>query len=389
MRTDALSPRGSPAARLASAVSIGLLVYASLFPNTGWLHAGVSPFAWISAPFPRYWTAAEILFNVLVYIPVGALLVWAVRPLLVGVGAVVVSSLVAAILSFSMECLQTFIAARVASNVDFAANSLGGFVGAVTAAASARRLIDAGWRAHWGDSILKPGTQASVVIAAMWILVQIPPQAMLFGTGNIMALVPEAVMRLEALLPMWSLPSPAWRARGEQWCTTLAILGVTMLVMHCLRPLRWRAVLVPVFIMVALAVKVASQPLTPPGGPTTFAWFTPGAIRGLVVGIAVAMACAYASPPWQRRLAITALAGQLLIVNLFPPDPYFLSSVATGYTGLLHMGSLAHELAAIWPIVAMGWMLFGVGSRIIARSAHPKGERISDACRPDHQPHHQ
>jgi hypothetical protein len=212
---------------------------------------------------------------------------------------------------------------------------------------------------------------------------------MLFGTGNVMALVPDLLMRLETLLPMWSLPSPAWRSRAEQWCTTLAILGVTMLVMHCLRPLRWRAVLVPLFIMAALGIKVAAQPLAPPGGPATFAWLTPGAIRGLAVGIALAMACAYVSPPWQRRIAVTALAGQLLIVNLFPPDQYFLSSVATGYTGLLHMDSLAHELAAIWPIVAIGWMLFGVGSRIIARSAHPKGEKISDACRSDRQPHHQ
>jgi len=289
MRTDALPPRGSPAARLALAVSIGLLVYASLFPNTGWLHAGVSPFAWISAPFPRYWTANEILFNVLVYIPVGALLFWSVRPLLVGAGAIAVATLIAAMLSFSMESLQTFIAARVASNIDFAANSLGGLAGAFVAAASARRLIDTGWRAHWGDTILKPGTQASVVIAAMWLLVQIPPQAMLFGTGNILALVPDAVMRLEALLPMWSLPSPAWRARGEQWCTTLAILGVTMLVMHCLRPLRWRALLVPLLVMVALGIKVAAQPLAPPGGPATFAWLTPGATSGLVMGIALAM----------------------------------------------------------------------------------------------------
>src|SRR5690606_25329630 len=148
--TYAPPPRGSPAARLALAVSIGLLVYASLFPNTGWLHAGVSPFAWSSAPFPRYWTANEILFNVLVYIPVGALLFWSVRPLLVGAGAIAVATLIAAMLSFSMESLQTFIAARVASNIDFAANSLGGLAGAFVAAASARRLIDTGWRAHWG-----------------------------------------------------------------------------------------------------------------------------------------------------------------------------------------------------------------------------------------------
>lgn len=375
MHADPLTPSSSPAARLALAVSVVLLVYASLFPNTGWLHAGVSPFAWITAPFPRYWTAAEIVFNVLVYTPVGALLVWSLRPLLTGLGAVAAATLIAATLSFSMESLQTFIVARVASNVDFGANSLGAFIGALLGTLSARRLIDAGWRARWGHSILKPGTQASIVLAAMWLLVQVPPQAMLFGTGNIMAVIPEAAIRLETLMPMWSLPSPEWRSRAEQLCTTLAVLGVTMLVMHCVRPFHWRAVLVPLLIAVALGIKVAAQPLAPPGGPTTFAWLTPGAIRGLAGGISLAVLCSYAPPLWQRRMAVLALAGQLLVVNLFPPDFYFLSSVATGYTGLLHMDSLAHELAAIWPLVAIGWMLFGVGSRLIARNTHPKSER--------------
>lgn len=375
MRADPFSPSSSPAARLALAVSVVLLVYASLFPNTGWFHAGVSPLAWIAAPFPRYWTAAEITFNVLVYIPVGTLLAWSVRPLLTGLAAILAATLIGATLSFSMESLQTFIVARVASNVDFAANSLGAFIGALLGILSARRVIDAGWRARWGHSILKPGTQASVVLAAMWLLVQVPPQAMLFGTGNIMAVFPETAIRLETLMPMWTLPSPEWRLRAEQLCTTLAILGVTMLVMHCMRPFRWRAVLIPLLVAIALGIKVAAQPLAPPGGPATFAWLTPGSIRGLVGGISLALLCAYAAPAWQRRVAVMALTGQLLVVNLFPPDLYFLSSVASGYTGLLHMDSLAHELAAVWPLVAIGWMLFGVGSRIIARSTHPKSDR--------------
>src|SRR3546814_460566 len=168
------SPRSSPTARLALAVAVGLLVYASLFPITGWLDSVVSPFAWISAPFPRYWTTSEIVFNVLVYLPLGALMALSFRPALTGLANVATATLVAALTSAAMESLQTFLPDRVASNVDFAANTLGAFAGAVLGTITARRLIDIGWHAHWGDYVFKPGTHAATVLAAMWLLVQLP-----------------------------------------------------------------------------------------------------------------------------------------------------------------------------------------------------------------------
>ncbi len=366
-----IPPRSSPAARLGLAVVVALLVYASLFPNTGWVHAGISPFAWITAPFPRYWTAAEIIFNVLVYLPLGALLAWSLHPRLSHLGGVMSATLIAAALSFSMECLQTFVPGRVASNVDFGANTLGAFLGAALGVVTSRQLIDLGWHVHWGDYILKPRTHAAIVLGAVWLLVQMPPQAMLFGTGNVIGLFPDAVLRLEAMLPGWAVPPPEWRVRAEQWCTALAIIGISMLLAHCLRPLRLRALLVPVLVLLALGIKAAAQPLAPPGGPDTLAWLTPGAWRGLLMGTLVSIAMAYAPPAWQRAAAIIALIGQLLIVNLFPLDRYFLASVASGYTGLLYLESLAQELAAGWPVVALLWMLFGAGSLAAARAVSP------------------
>ena len=364
---SAIPPRSSPTARLGLAVMIALLFYASLFPNTGWVHTGVSPWAWIRAPMPMYWTRAEIVFNVLVYLPLGALLVWALRPTLRGARGVVVASVVAASLSFGMESLQTFLPGRVASNVDFAANSLGAFVGAILGAVTGRQLIDLGWHVRWGENLLRPGTHVALVLAAMWLLLQMPAQAMLFGTGNLIGLFPDMALRLESWSPAWVVPTPQWRVRAEQWCTGLAILGISMLIAQGVLALRWRLMIAPLLVVLALGVKAVAQPIAIPGGPEALAWLTPGAWRGIVMGVLASMAMMYAPAAWQRLTGMIALVGQLLVVNLFPLDRYFLATVASGRTGLLYLDSLTQELAAVWPLVALAWMFFGAGPRAIAR----------------------
>ncbi len=57
-----------------------LVVYASLYPFTGWTDNGISPFAFLSAPKPRYITEFDLLTNVLGYCPFGALVVLALHP---------------------------------------------------------------------------------------------------------------------------------------------------------------------------------------------------------------------------------------------------------------------------------------------------------------------
>lgn len=372
MAGDGSAPgAGSPTARLAFLVAVGLLVYGSFFPAREWASPGVSPFAWLTAPFPRYWTVPEIAWNVLAYLPVGLLLAWSLRPAVRGVAAVLLSTLVCAAMSATVESVQTYLPGRVASSVDFAANTVGSFLGAIVGVFTARRVIDATWEVHWGRRVLRPGTHVAVVLSGLWILAQIPAQPMLFGTGDIVGLLPEAVFRPEAWWPGVAGMDPIWRVRAEQACTAFAVIGVAMLFMHCLRPFALRVMLVPLLMIVALSVKAAAQPLAPPGGPAVFAWLTPGAWRGLLTGLVLAVLLTRAPALWQRRAALAALVGQLLVVNLFPIDRYFQASVATGYTGLLYLDALLRELAVLWPLAALGWLIMGKGSRDAVDRQHP------------------
>ena len=61
-------------------VYVFLVAYASLFPLEGWRNVGLSPFAYLSAPWPRYVTSFDVVVNVAGYIPYGFLAIAALHP---------------------------------------------------------------------------------------------------------------------------------------------------------------------------------------------------------------------------------------------------------------------------------------------------------------------
>ena len=110
-----------------------LIVYATLYPFTGWRDVGVAPWAYLQAPLPQYWTRFDVGANLVGYAPLGFLLALALMRMRSGWPAVTLATLAAACLSLVLEALQTYLPLRVASNVDFGLNAAGGLAGAVAA----------------------------------------------------------------------------------------------------------------------------------------------------------------------------------------------------------------------------------------------------------------
>src|SRR4051812_27945676 len=118
-----------------------LVVYASLYPFTGWHDQGIAPFAFLASPLPKYWTGFDVAANLIGYAPLGVLLAlsflrrgnlrFAPTNNWVAIG---VATVVAALLSLTMEALQTYLPNRVPSNVDLALNIAGALLGAIVAA---------------------------------------------------------------------------------------------------------------------------------------------------------------------------------------------------------------------------------------------------------------
>ena len=53
---------------------VGLIVYASLYPFADWRDQGIAPWAFLTAPWPKYWTGFDVASNVIGYVPAGFLL---------------------------------------------------------------------------------------------------------------------------------------------------------------------------------------------------------------------------------------------------------------------------------------------------------------------------
>src|SRR5579862_6858509 len=136
--------RPSAFCRQALAAYAALVVYGSLYPFSVWRSLGLSPFAYLADPLPQYLTVFDVVTNVLGYMPLGALIVLALYPRVRGTLAVGAALCGGALLSGTMEAIQTYLPTRVASNLDLAANAFGALVGAVLIAPATSALLDRG-----------------------------------------------------------------------------------------------------------------------------------------------------------------------------------------------------------------------------------------------------
>ena len=109
-------------------VYVGLVVYASLYPFADWRYQGIVPWAFLSGPWPKYWTVFDVVSNVLGYVPVGFLLTLSALRSGRTRNAVGLATMVAFVLSLTMESLQSYLPARIPSNVDLGLNVLGAWL---------------------------------------------------------------------------------------------------------------------------------------------------------------------------------------------------------------------------------------------------------------------
>ena len=176
-------PRASLAGYVALAYTL-VIVYASLQPFTGWRMPPPEVLAFLTAPWPRYITASDIALNVAAYLPLGAMLFYALRPPLAAAFAFVLATLLAILLSLLLESAQMFLPTRIASNVDLISNGAGAALGALGA-----MLLTLGNNplAALRVKIVRTGLlgDAGIILIALWIVIQFQPSPLAFGSGNL------------------------------------------------------------------------------------------------------------------------------------------------------------------------------------------------------------
>jgi VanZ family protein len=343
--------RKSPLARILFTVFAVLVVYATLYPMEGWRDPGISPFAYLGAPWPRHITSFDVVGNVLGYIPYGFLAVAALQPRLQGIPAFLAATASALALTLILEALQSYLPARFSSNLDALCNLTGAALGAALAVRYAPKLLAEGPLGRMRQSEFLPGGGVDLGLALMglWLFIQLNPTTLLFGAGDLREFLgareprgqrPEFFITIEALTAAANL-------------TAAGLLFSALAAPRA--PVRTQ---LAALIAAALLVKTAAFAILMQA-ENVFSWLTPGAQIGLAIGIVVAL-LGVALPRVARLvLAPMLIMAATVLVNLAPPNPYLIASLKVWQQGhFLNFNGLTRLVSALWPFAALGYLMY-------------------------------
>lgn len=159
-----------------------LLLWAGLFPFTGWRDNGTPLWAFLSYHWPYYFSRFDFGLNIVAFIPLGIACRQDFRQRHHAVAAWIISAGLCALLSFTIESVQMFLPGRNASNVDLLANSLGGMLGALIPPVFRRLPFSLEIR-RWRYHVFAEGLLAdyALVLGVIWFIAQSDPAMPMFG----------------------------------------------------------------------------------------------------------------------------------------------------------------------------------------------------------------
>lgn len=370
--------RASPSAGWLAAY-VAALVYASLYPWTGWRTPSVAMFDFATAPWPRWWTAFDIATNLLAYLPLGLLACVAIaRAARTSVPRAAPWALVlAALLSFSLESAQSLLPSRVPSRLDLATNVAGAALGIAIAAWFGRRRIERLPRALRGAFTVAPGATAGALLLVAWPIAQWYPQSIVFATGDLLFAWPSPSGPAATDWRAWLILPTSYEPFVEACAVSLAVVAIGSLVREVFvfeapaardvaapagRGLAAAAGPVPrtaawpiaLPIMAACAIKSIAGAVVL-GPAHAFGWLSAAAQGGLVAGAIALIALVHATPRLRAASAFTAIAVGTVLINLAPPNEYYLSMLGHWDGAWANFHGLLRALATLWPFAALAW----------------------------------
>ena len=345
-----------------AAIYAALIVYASLYPFENWRSQGVDWTAFLLAPWPKYWTGFDVLSNVLGYAPLGFIVTLALRRSARHLPAITLSVLVGSILALGMESLQLFLPARVPSNVDWELNTLGTFLGAISAWTLERFGFLDRWsrfRANWFLSDAK----GSLVLMALWPVALLFPAPVPLGLGQVLERTEDALalylqdtpwldwlpvreVELQPLLPIY-----------ESLCVCLGLMIPCMLAFSLVRHLYQKAIAWVLLLFLGVGATSLSAALT--YGPA-HAW---GWVNAPVQLALIAAAVLSAPMMWLQEkslqvLALVFLVMQLTMLNNASASAYFALTLQNWEQGqFIRFHGLIQWMGWLWPFVVVAYLM--------------------------------
>lgn len=349
-------------ARHLALACFALIVYASLHPFTGWYISGISPFVFLEGAWPRYWTFFDLAVNAVGYLPYGFLLALALARIPGRFSAVLIATLIASATSFTLESLQVFLPSRVPSNLDFACNSMGGLIGAILAYWAGPRFF---YRLMiWQRRLIapQPHPELGLTLLALWLLIPISPEILLFGAGDV-----RSIFDLAGAVPF----SPYSSQPMETAVIACNTITIGLLVRQLTNSSRLAFACIPAFILLGLLVRSLAAAILV-GPEQAFSWWTLAAQNGLFVGCLILLPAIFLSTSPRLILAALALMCGAVLVNITPHNPYSIAALASWRQGhFFNFNGLTRLVSIFWPFLALLFLMFS------SRRANPETPTLS------------
>ncbi|WP_197714026.1 VanZ family protein [Polynucleobacter necessarius] len=270
---------------------------------------GISAWAWLDAPLPRFITLFDVAVNILAYIPFGFLVMFAAYPRWRNFVALGIALGLSAALALGVETLQSWLPTRIPSQMDWWANLFGGLLaippGPQWLSGSAmRRRFDQWFGLDW----------AACALFLLFPWSQIYPQSSWLGTGAwghaifgsvdwgtlvINHVAQEMVITSLCWLGVALLLSWGLRAKATQWRILNGLLALTVLIKIWFTALQF-------------------------GAEFSLIWLTTGALWSMVLGSVLLRWALQLKQSNRFWMTMVCLLGITIAVNVLPDNPYFI-----------------------------------------------------------------
>ncbi|MCE9657130.1 MAG: VanZ family protein [Burkholderiales bacterium] len=353
---------------------VALIVYASLYPFTGWRVPGVGPLDFLIVR-ARGWTPFDLVSNLFGYAPLGFLLFVALVRSGRSTGAAAWTAVAAGtLLSLAMETLQNYLPQRVSSNVDLILNALGSALGVFVGV-----VLDAhGGIERWQkmrDRWFVARSAGGLALLLLWPIGLLFPTAVPFGLGHVLGRIQPLFAELLQDTPAegWATE---WAAAGTAHAESVTLAPATelsIIVLGLLAPcLVAFTIAVPGWRRSALVVGAALLGIVATtlstalnfGPQHALAWTTAQAIQGMLVGIAAAGLLSLVPGRVAAGFGLITLTALVMLVAQAPADPYFAQSLQAWEQGrFIRFHGAAQWVGWIWPYAGLCYLLARLAAR--------------------------
>jgi hypothetical protein len=266
--------------------------------------------------------------------------------------------LAAAVLSLTMEGLQSYLPARVPSLPDFLLNTLGAFIGAVLA----NSLEHLGLLRRWSqfrERWFVRDAYMALVLMAVWPAALLFPVAVPLGLGQVWERVEDALTSafeatpFEDWIPLRAFELEPLLPGAELLCVMLGLLVPCLLGFGVIQQVGRRFLYVLVVLAMALGVSALSAALS--YGPVhAWTWLDLPVVLGLVFGCVVALFFLPLSARTAWTFLLFAVLVQQSVLNQSPESAYFAQTLQTWEQGrFVRFHGLVQWLGWLWPYAVL------------------------------------